>query len=311
MSAASQIRIFSPAEDAPWLHLLWHKTMHPRWSLPIDAMGRVLAGVRTLLVAERDGLRVGFCAADHVRLGDAGLLSLLVEPAYQRRGIGHGLLAHLDRLLQAEQVRRLHLGAISSGSYFWPGVPAEHDATWPFFARHRWQQQESCADLVQELAGFQTPGWVSGRLTEAGVILRLSEPRLRSAIVAFERTCFPAWSHYFENELAASQHENLLVAQASDGEIVGSLLLKADTETPWQEDAGARVGSLNTLGIAPARERQGIGLALAAQAMEILRDRGCSRCYIQWTGLREWYGKLGARVWAEYRMATKTLPNAV
>ena len=75
----------------------------------------------------------------------------------------------------------------------------------------------------------------------------------------------------------------------------------------WSADDDLRVGSINALGVLTSRQRQGIGLALAAKAMEVLRDRGCSKAYIQWTGLTAWYGKLGASVWACYRMAAKLL----
>ena len=175
--------------------------MHARWSLSLLTMQRVLAGARFLLVVESDGHRVGFCAAD-ARQRDASLLVLLVEPLHQRQGFGSALLQELEGLLIAEQVSVLRLGAISSGTYFWPGMPAENDVAWPFFLRHGWKEEEACADLVRELGSFQTPSLVSSRFGRTKIVLRLADDDLHSKIAEFERATFPTWAPFVENELA-------------------------------------------------------------------------------------------------------------
>lgn len=302
--AVTEIRAFSPRQDALWLHRLWRRTIHARWSLSLDSMQTALADARSLLVAEREGVRLGFCAADYEPAGDAGLLALLVEPAFQRRGIGSALITELERILQFEQVSVLHLGAFSTGTYIWPGLPAENELALPFFAKHGWRREESCADLIQEITSFKTPVWVSDRIKDAGIVLRLADTGLHDKVAAFERAHFPAWASFVDNEFADMRSQNVLVAQTIDGTVLGTILLKAGIRTLWTADTAVQIGSLNILGVAPGSQHQGIGLALTARAMEILRDRGCSRCYIQWTGLIEWYGKLGATVWAEYRRAS-------
>ena len=306
-SAVPVIRAFEPERDLHWLHALWQETMHSRWALLKKSLYNVLADARVLLVAERHGFRVGFCAADHDEMGNAGLLVILVEPSVQRCGIGSALLEQLEAVLHTARIVSLRLGAVSTGTYFWPGLPAENDSVWPFFLGHGWKQEESCADLVQDLACFSMPLWVQERLREARVTLRRSVPYLRHRILEFEQANFPAWTAFMANELASSGDENLLLAQAENGEIVGTLLMKASIPSVWKSDTGQTAGSLNLVGVSIDRQRQGIGLALTGRAMEVLRERGCARCYIQWTGLIEWYGKLGAAVWAEYRMAQKAL----
>lgn len=306
-SAVSVIRAFKPECDLHWLYALWQETMPSRWALLMKSLQNVLADARVLLVAERHGIRVGFCAADHDEIGNAGLLVVLVEPSVQRSGVGCALLEQLEAVLHSARVVSLRLGAVSTGTYFWPGLPAENKSVWPFFQGHGWKQEESCADLVQDLAFFSMPMWVRERLTAARVTLRESAPHLRDKILQFEQANFPAWTAFMANELAGSGDKNLLVAQTESGEIVGSLLMKAGIQALWKSDTGVTAGSLNLVGVSSQRQRQGIGLALTARAMEVLRERGCARCYIQWTGLSEWYGKLGAAVWANYWMAQKAL----
>lgn len=305
--AVSQIRAFDSAKDATWLHRLWHRTMHARWSLTIDSMQKVLVATRSLLVAERGGTRIGFCAADHGSTSDAGLIALVVDPAFRRQRVGSTLISEMKRILTAARVTSLHLGGFSTGTYFWPGLPAENEAALPFFTKLGWRQEEPCADLIQELESFTTPSWVSDRIRGAGVVFRLADLGRLDETISFERLNFPAWAPFVENDFADSDGQNILLAQDKDGTILGTVLMSAGVSSLWAADSGVCVGSLNILGVSPDHERQGIGLALAARAMEILQERGCSRCYIQWTGLDAWYGKLGASVWAEYQMASTLL----
>lgn len=184
-------------------------------------------------------------------------------------------------------VTTLRLGAVSTGTYFWPGLPAESASVFPFFLNHGWEQEESCADLVQNLACFTTPLWVVEQLTQARVTLFGGLHCLRVRFWSWSKLTSSLGSVH-ANEMADSGENNIVVAQAVVGAIIGTLLMKAAVPVLWRNEAGLTAGSLNLVGVSRHRQRQGIGLALTAGAMEVLRQRGCARCYIQWTGLSEW-----------------------
>ena len=77
-----QIRPFASAADRAWVRLLWRAAMPPSWPVLPAGIGRLGQG----LVAEAGPVPVGFAALD-----PAGSIPLmLVEPGYQRRGIGTG-----------------------------------------------------------------------------------------------------------------------------------------------------------------------------------------------------------------------------
>ncbi|MGI4758556.1 MAG: GNAT family N-acetyltransferase [Janthinobacterium lividum] len=279
-----------------------------RWSVSGAVLQSVLSETKLVLVAERHGSPVGIGAVDYDFSGEAGLVLLIVDPAHQKTGIGASLLRSLEERLRSLQVRVLRLGAVSTATYLWPGLPSEMEAAWPFFERRGWMLEEACADLVQDLAGFTPPEWIHESLAGSRVVLQLANPAGRSSVAAFEAANFPAWAEYFNgDERLPDGDGRILVAQSCDGEILGTLLMDAKIPRRWSADDNLRVGSINALGVLPSRQRQGIGLALAAKAMEVLRDRGCSKAYIQWTGLTAWYGKLGTSVWARYYMAKKPL----
>lgn len=281
--------------------------MGRRWSISPPELKKKLSGATLSLVAEQEGTPIGFCAVGYRDQGPAGLLLLLVEPAFWRQGIGSVLLEKQESLLKAGGVRQLNLGFGSDGNYLWPGIPADAVSARHFFRNRGWDDNEASFDLLQELRDYRTPGWVYNRLATTAVQLRLAEPAFHEKIIAFEQTWFPAWAEFFRNAMQESEYHNILLALDSEDAVVGAVILRAHVPAIWDADLGIHFGTLNVLGVATSQRGKGVGIALAAKAMEILQERQCRVCYIQWTGLVDWYGKLGAKTWAEYRMGSKKL----
>jgi len=95
-------------------------------------------------------------------------------------------------------------------------------------------------------------------------------------------------------------------------QVVGSLIMSDVRSTDWtgrqwRALLGEDMGAIGAVGVAESQRDKGIGLAMVAQASAVLRDRGIRHCYIHWTWLVDWYGRLGHRVWQDYWMARKVL----
>lgn len=125
----------------------------------------------------------------------------------------------------------------------------------------------------------------------------------RDQIIGFESVHFPNWAVFFTSAVALSSDRAVLLAKSSDGSIAGSVLLGNIETVCWNEELGGKCGSFGALGVSEQMRDAGIGLALAARATEILKARKNDACYVGWTWLADWYGKLGYKIWAEYRMA--------
>ena len=259
------------------------------------------------LVAEQDGQSVGFILGSENKTPTAGLLLLLVEPTLRRQGIASRLLQALEARFRSLGITELILGFGPQGDYFWPGVPISEKAAWHFFSHHGWKQQESSSDLILDLSSYDTPTWVLDRLKESGATLTLGHPGQGEQILAFERLHFPEWAGFFEGWFSDLGSQKVLIARAANGSIVGTVQLDAKQSILWSKALGQRCGALSVLGVANDQQGRGIGLALAARSAELLKEQGCSTCYIGWTGLVSWYGKLGAELWNEYRMSRKRL----
>lgn len=78
---------------------------------------------------------------------------------------------------------------------------------------------------------------------------------------------------------------------AFDGDRVASFCLLEDM---GRHMGGAFAGP-GCVGTVPAWRRRGIGLEMVANATNILRERGYDYSYIHYTGVADWYARLGYR----------------
>ena len=60
-------------------------------------------------------------------------------------------------------------------------------------------------------------------------------------------------------------------------------------------------GGVGALGVIKSMRKQGIGLALAAKTTEVIQSNGADYSFVGWTWLKDWYGKLGYKVWHSYQ----------
>lgn len=301
------VRNFNHDLEADWLFALWHSALSRQWYLSAADLKKRIGNSKITLAAEFDGAPVGFCSADYQPLGGAALLVMLVDPAYQRLGIGTELLHSLERLLGKYGVKSLSLGYGGSSGYFWPGVPHNQNEAWNFFAKRGWRPQEQIFDLLIDLATYITPAWVTDRVHGSGATLQFADCCSAASIIEFEERNFPKWAPVYENALRLEKHRNVLFARSRGGAVLGTVLLNCGELVSWDKALGPRCGSLAVLGVMQAVEGRGLGTALAARAVEAVKERGCSACRIDWTGLVDWYGKLGATTWSSYRTSTKQL----
>ncbi len=304
------IRRFLPELESKWLTKLWNATLGSQWSLAEDELRSHLFNATLHLVAERDGRRLGFLAALIDDSTTAVILALLVEKQDQRQGVGSALLERTQEMISNAGANKILVGSGGRSDYFWPGVPTGLHSAWPFFARHGWRQQERCADLLLDLREYRRQIWIEERLKLTDVHLQVATREQGEATCRFQKEHFPAWLGYYASAITNEQFESILLARKADGQIVGSVMLTSCGAVSWTNDLGRQCGAINVLGVDPVEQGRGIGMALADRAATLLRNRGCSSCLIGWTDLVSWYGKLGAKVWGEYRIVSKALSSS-
>ena len=89
------------------------------------------------------------------------------------------------------------------------------------------------------------------------------------------------WIRYFDGR-------NRVFCAFDSGTIASFCILE-----DWGLQEGLRIGGPGCVGTIPSYRRKGIGLEMVRRATEILADEGFDISWIHYTGLRQWYEKLG------------------
>jgi len=238
---------------------------------------------------------------------DGAVGVVLVDPAHRRRGVGRRLaLAVVERLasLGVEGV-----GAGSPALYrFWPGVPNDLEEGRLFFQSLGFPLKGGTFDLVRSLAGFEPPDRVRRDLERAGVEIGPARREDAPDILRFEHIHFPFWLDNFRTIIGLGGQEEIVVARERNGEVIGTVCTYSpasrfrSANLVWETLLGSSVGGLGSVGVAESWRGKGIGLALCAEAMRLLAQRGVGECHVDWTGHVDFYEKLGFQVWREYWM---------
>lgn len=61
--------------------------------------------------------------------------------------------------------------------------------------------------------------------------------------------------------------------------------------------SGQRCGAIACVGVSPAHQKLGAGIALVATALRYLAERGADGCFIDWVHLEGFYEKMGFGRW--------------
>jgi GNAT superfamily N-acetyltransferase len=238
----------------------------------------------------------------------------MVDPARQRQGVGTRLLSAVLEGLAEDGIALVHAGANALGP-FWQGIPVCLPAARAFFEKHGWEVYETSYDLIMHLGSFSVPEWVMARIRDHGTSVGLARPDEAAAVLAFHEAEWPVYREWFAEEIDQRGTRNIVVAREGTTIVGGVSLLFNDPCSPkwtgrqWRCFLGDDMGGLAAPGVAEPKRNRGIGTALVAEASRVLAERGVGNCFVHWTWLVDWYGKLGYRVWQEYWMARKQIAD--
>ncbi len=303
------IEPYDPTRDEAAIFDLWQRALGAQWPMTPEQLRRVIEapGTHNAHLVARDGAQlIGLAATQHGERDN--LVALLVDPDWRQRGIGTALHdAALDRLHGAG-ARRVQLGG--GETRFWPGVPANLPAARSFFEARGWTFSGQSIDLTHDLRGYETPATL--RLSQA--VFRVATPADMDKLLEFEQREFPYWRGAYQVVAQFGDIDDFLLAcDPHNGAIIGALIIytphshPSRTDVIWKTLLGDDAGGLGCVGVAQAARKYGAGTALVARGSEIAKERGVGNCFIGWTGLREFYGRLGYREWQSYAMSTREL----
>lgn len=249
---------------------------YPQFRMSSERFESILINDRTHIINhyETDGL-AGFA------LTEGQVLRLIcVLPEHRHKGIGSELLAKAEAYAAEQGFDSLLTGGVSSK--FLIGADK---TSWGFFERNGFTSVGGCDEMLMPLKNFiynkdcfhghdiAEYGWYKGD-TEA----------LRKAVAEVDED----WVQYFD--------ENSRVYCATvDGEIASFCLVTLDAQN-YLTDAYGRVGMPGCVGTVPSFRNKGIAIEMIAQVTEYLKSEGMDISFIFFTGVAEWYKKLGYEI---------------
>jgi beta-N-acetylhexosaminidase len=299
---------------------VWKSVYDATWPLSFEKFSLVLSRLekpRHFVVKDpKDSSKiVGFAATQLSNDGSQGQLALVVvEPEYQRRGIGTLLNDTCVDMLKRDGCSNVKLG--SSYPRFFCGVPDGEDTVGleaqGFFKRRGWIFQSGVVyDLIGDLTHYKMPESLKDRMKKEQIEFDVLQEDQVEELYAFQTKYFPYWLWTYQHHIKLGDLKEILVAKEKSGKIVGSLILNTKdsheyrTCLIWRDESmyGPNGGGMACVGVASEERGRGIGIGIVACANEVLRDRGVDKSYVDWAELVEFYRRTGYDTWRSYRLA--------
>jgi GNAT superfamily N-acetyltransferase len=306
------VHFYDSAREEASVYALYEECVGGLWPLPRDRFRSIVNYSRyhagDALVAETAGRLSGFVASQLIETGSGSITLVL----FRDEATGAALLHAAEEHLQHRGATAIQLGS-GGESYFWPGVPVNLAGLVDFYKRQGWAYTHTSVDLIRGLAGYATPASVWERFNSLGYAAQAARSVDIEKLLAFEAAHFPQWQPFFSQKVTAGDTDDILYVADRRGDVVASVLLDSASSTAkgqywtWRRLLGGQAGAFGVLGVQPDARGQGIGLALAARATELLKERGVATSWVGWTWLIDWYGLLGYRVWQTYWMSHKAV----
>lgn len=219
-----------------------------------------------------------------------------------------------------ESLRQAQLGSIFPR--FFPGLPTNIPRRQQAWFRHRgWKLpkagQGTCSDVYADLTTFKTPLEVMRPHEEAGVTFRPCTPEEFEQVMVFETenfTKYPGWIEAHQALKDTDHVGDLMIAVDKEGRYLASAIAYSPMENnpiarllPWPRLIGDKVGGVTCIGVSQASSTPGLGLGLLCAAIEQLKLRGCTSCFVDWISHKEWYEKSGFKIFREYQESWQTV----
>lgn len=233
---------------------------------------------------------------------------LLVATGHRNQGIGQKLLEHAEKALAVAGVQEIVLGR--DPWHYFPGIPSECKATNPWFEKQGYINNGNDYDLISHYSKELT----SQMPIKDKVDFTLLKETEKDELLSFLHRCFPGrWEyealHYFNKGGTGRE----FVVLKKNNRIIGFCRVN-DPESPfiaqnvyWSPLLNRALGGIGPLGVDSAERKKGYGIAIVEAGIAVLRSRGINDIVIDWTGLVDFYGKLGYTKWKSYAKYSKSL----
>ncbi|WP_339213791.1 GNAT family N-acetyltransferase [Ornithinibacillus sp. FSL M8-0202] len=234
--------------------------------------------------------------------------AIIVDSAYRNRGIGTQLLNHAEAHFKQKGLKEILLGR--DMYHYFPGIPSELAETVDWFEKRGYQHQGTEVDLSKSFTDSETVHMPAIPNVEFSILQEAEKENF----LQFLHHCFPGrWEHEAIHYFQKGGTGREFVVEKENGQIIGFCRIN-DAESPiimgninWAPLFPGKVGGIGPLGVDAKKRKSGYGIAVVQAGIAFLRARGVNQMIIDWTGLVDFYRKLGFDVWKSYQSYKKEI----
>lgn len=230
--------------------------------------------------------------------------------AFRDAGSAKRLFDEVIPILRGKGIQKLIFGQDSR--HLFPGCPKEWPELMALLDELGFEVVNDQVDLERDMATYVAPEGVLAPIAPP-VSVRPCQPEDLTALRRFFSDEFPGRWEYDVQQKWNLEGPDTVIGLFEEDRCVGFALLQQDgCQMPiggavWGVDLGPGWGALGPIGISKSVRGRGLGDALLAAALEILRDRGARRSIIDWTTLIDFYNKHGFQVNRNYQTRVLSL----
>ena len=240
---------------------------------------------------------------------DIGWISLIyVIPKYRKLGIGSALLESSIDVFKKQGVSIVNLG--KDYNNFFPGLPIDLVKYQGWFQKRGFEFTYQTHDLISRFNKNKL------NIVNNHYLFTTSKGYDKDLVINFINSCFPGrWTKeaidYYNNGGDGNEY---LICLNDKKEICAfckvcyptTLVKHMSYSHTWRARFLA-LGGIGPLGVAPSYRGNHLGYDIVASAVNHLIDASASEIIIDWTGLLDFYRKLGFEVWKSYSYLFKKL----
>ncbi len=298
---------------------LWNRTMGDAFPMTLRLLRQNTEGAPSFdpddstVVCRQDDV-IGYILTKRFReddplresVGSFGWIeAIVVDPAWQKKGLGRDLMAWAMYRLRSNGAEKVILGG--GFRHLLPGAPASTPGLPDFFAKSGFAKTATVYDLRGDLRGFTVPPAASAALADAGASVVPSQPDDVPALMAFLRAEFPGRWRFDTGRflaLGGAAQDIMILRRSQDvfgfAQIYDRRSVFLGPPIFWHSLLGAHYGGLGPIGVAAGVRGRGLGLALLQLSLQRLAGLGVTDAVIDWTGLLDFYAKVGFTPWKTY-----------
>ncbi len=267
----------------------------PQFDMPEDIFLKLLDADNCTLIPYYEQETLAGCAAvrnDCIRL-------LCVHPDYRGKNIGGKLLRDCEKMILANGYKCAVLGG-DSELFIGAVTPEEQwsDMHSRFFEREGYTAANGCIEMKMKLSDFNYDTLDIPACPDDVTFGYIGEEDKESLYKAVNKVN-PEWLEYFT-------FSSPIYAAKRNGEIAGFCIVDLNADTIISNGSN-NVGMIGCVGVIPEMRRNGIGLAMVANATRDIKSKGCDDAFIHYTYLDWWYGRLGYKTFLRYWFGKKDL----